>query len=140
LFRVFVEVLELNIESTSIVALLVIPIVLSVITTLGTFYVQERKLRADLRTEFMAEATVRRLLQSPKWEMRSFDIIKKSVGDFTDEELRRFLVRAGAVRFWNLETERELWGLIERNLHVIEGTDDDDASAGDTSEDRPNEA
>jgi transposase len=54
--------------------------------------------------------------------------------------IKMLLVRAGAVRFWNPETERELWGLIERNVHVIEGKDDDGASAGDTSEDRPNEA
>jgi hypothetical protein len=58
--------------------------------------------------------------------MRSFAILKKSVGSFADEELRRLLVRAGAVRFWNPETGEEFWGLIERNLHVLEGMNDDE--------------
>lgn len=124
----------MKIESTSLIALLGIPIVLSLITTLGTFYVQERKLRTDLRTEFMAETAVRRLLQSRKWRRRYFDTIKKTVGGFTDDELRRILVRAGAVRFRTPEEGREVWGLIERNKSVLGGSEGPDPPVQDSDD------
>ena len=120
----------MNFESTSLAALLIIPIVLSLVTaaltSLGTFYVQERKLKADLRTEFMAEAAVRRLLQSDKYSKRNFDTLQMRVGGFTDDELRKILVRAGAVRFSKRQGHGELWGLIERNRSDLEGSDNDE--------------
>jgi len=89
-------------------------ILTALITSILAFLIQERKLRADLRTEFMAEEAVKRLLNSPKWEKRSFDEIKKRLGGFEDDELRKILVRAGAVRFTG-ENDHELWGLLNRN-------------------------
>ncbi len=73
--------------------------VTALLTGLITFLIQERKLRADLKTEMMAEAAVKRLLESPKWKKRSFEEIKRRVGGFDDNELRKVLVRAGAVCF-----------------------------------------
>lgn len=96
----------------------VISIIASIITALVTgvitFSIQERKLRAELRTEFMAEQAARSLLESEKWEKRRFAEIKKRLGGFGDDDLRKILVRAGAVRFVALNDE-ELWGLISRN-------------------------
>ena len=79
---------------------------------------QEERLRAELRTEFMAEEAIRKLLLHERWEKRSFEEIKRRVGGFGDDELRKLLVRAGAVRFYGKDNV-EFWGLIERNeVHV----------------------
>ena len=84
------------------------------ITGLVTFAIQERKLKTELRTEFMAEEAARALLQNEQWKKRSFEEIKKRLGGFDDNELRKILVRAGAIRFEATE-RKELWGLITRN-------------------------
>ena len=88
--------------------------VTSIITGLVTFAVQERKLKMELRTEFMAEQAAKLLLQTDKWQKRSFEEIKKRLGGFDDVELRKILVRAGAVQFEGSQS-KELWGLISRN-------------------------
>jgi hypothetical protein len=71
----------------------------AIITGFVFFMVQERKLRAELRTEFMAEQVTRSLLENDRWKKRSFEEIEKRLGGFDDNDLRRILVRAGAVRF-----------------------------------------
>ena len=79
---------------------------------------QEERLKAELRTEFMAEEAIRRLLNHKEWEKRSFDEIKRRIGGFDDDGLRQLLVRSGAVRFYGND-DVEFWGLIERNkVHV----------------------
>lgn len=88
--------------------------VTSLITGLVTFAVQERKLKMELRTEFMAEQAAKLLLQTDKWQKRSFEEIKKRLRGFGDDELRKILVRAGAVQFEGSQN-KELWGLISRN-------------------------
>jgi hypothetical protein len=79
-----------------------------------TFRVQEERLKKELKTEFMAEKVAKDLLSNEKWKQRSFDTIKKRLGGFEDDELRKILVRAGAVRFEGSNGE-ELWGLIYKN-------------------------
>lgn len=86
----------------------------AIITGFVFFMVQERKLKAELRTEFMAEQVTRSLLKDDRWKKRSFKEIKKRLGGFDDNDLRRILVRAGAVRFES-RTGDELWGLLSRN-------------------------
>lgn len=73
--------------------------------------------RKSLRTEYMAEAAIRRLLQHPTWRRRSFQEISYHLPGFAADDLRRLLVRAGAVRMQSSNTNdsRELWGLLERN-------------------------
>lgn len=80
---------------------------------------QEDRLRAELRTEFMAEEAIRQLLLHPDWNQRSFDEIKRRLKGFEDNELRRLLVRSGAVAFSSDSGEREWWGLRERNTHNL---------------------
>lgn len=84
------------------------------LTGLITFSIQERRIRAELRTEFMAEQALRHLLQVEKWRKRSFAAIQRRIGGFTDDELRKLLVRAGAVRFEE-QDGGEVWGLLSRN-------------------------
>lgn len=89
-------------------------ILVALITSVATYAIQERKLKAELRTEFMAEQVAKKLLENPKWKMRDFDQIKKRLAGFDDNELRKILVRSGAVRFEG-EDGKELWGLISKN-------------------------
>ncbi|HNX53927.1 MAG TPA: hypothetical protein PKI68_09310 [Pontiellaceae bacterium] len=93
-------------------------IITAAITGLITFALEERKLKTELRTEFMAEQVAKKLLENKKWTKRSFSEIKKRLGGFDDDELRKILVRAGAIRFES-EYLDEVWGLISRNEDSI---------------------
>lgn len=84
------------------------------VTGLITFAVQERRLRRELRTEFMAEQAAKALLETDLWKKRSFAEIKKRLAGFGDDDLRKILVGAGAVRF-ETSDGGELWGLTSRN-------------------------
>lgn len=66
----------------------------------------------------MAESAVKALLENETWKKRSFDEIKKRLGGFEDDELRKILVRSGAIRFEGADN-KELWGLISRNLEDV---------------------
>lgn len=79
----------------------------------------EQRARLERRAEFAAEAVAHKLLRNSKWSRRSFDAIKGYLGGFEDDQLRQILVQAGAVRLEN--RDKELWGLIERNMEQIEG-------------------
>lgn len=89
-------------------------ILVALITSVAIYAIQERKLKTELRTEFMAEQVAKKLLESPRWKMRSFDEIKRRLSGFDDSELRKILVRSGAVCFEG-ESGKELWGLISKN-------------------------
>ena len=78
----------------------------------------EQKSRFDNRLEFAAENVARQLMMDPQWRLRSFDLIKHHLGGFEDNDLRRILVRAGAIRF-SSNSGAELWGLIERNRELL---------------------
>jgi len=78
---------------------------------------QFQQFKEGLRTQYMAEAAIGELLDGDH-DMRSFDVIRRRVGGFSDNDLRQLLVRSGAVRFYrDLGTplEVELWGLRARN-------------------------
>jgi len=65
------------------------------------------------KTEYMAEETVRHFLRHERWIDRSFEVVKKHVGGFEDDELRKILVRAGAIRVYR-DDGSEWWTLLER--------------------------
>jgi hypothetical protein len=100
--------------ASTIITSAVTAVVAAVVTGLITFALQERKLRAELRTEFMAEQAARALLENERWSKRSFEEISRRLRGFEEDDLRKILVRAGAVCFESSEG-RELWGLISRN-------------------------
>jgi hypothetical protein len=62
----------------------------------------------------MAEQAIRDLLSREDWRLRSFTAIQQRLGGFNEDELRRLLVRAGALRFEGNEGQ-EMWGLRQRN-------------------------
>jgi len=89
-------------------------VIVAALTGYITFRVQEERLKKELKTEFMAEKVAKDLLSNERWTKRSFEEIKKRLGGFEDNELRKILVRAGAVRFEGGDGT-ELWGLIGKN-------------------------
>ena len=83
-------------------------------TTNKTIDAQRERLRREFQLEFAIEAAIQTLLSSENYTMRSFDKIKKHLAGFPDDELRRYLIRAGAVRFSG-EDDKEMWGLLENH-------------------------
>jgi hypothetical protein len=80
---------------------------------------QLRLAREQHRTEFMAEETARALLSHKGFTDRSFDTLKRHLGGFEDDELRKILVRAGAMRVFR-EDGGEWWRLVSRQDEFIE--------------------
>lgn len=81
---------------------------------------QELKIkREEFKTEFMAENTVRHFLNHKSYTDRSFDTLQKNLGGFVDDELRKILVRAGAIRIFR-EDGSEWWRLLSRMDEFIE--------------------
>ena len=76
-------------------------------------------MRAQHKTEFVAEETARRFLSHKKFIDRSFDTLRQHLGGFEDDELRKILVRAGAMRIYR-EDGSEWWRLVSRMEEFIE--------------------
>ncbi len=71
------------------------------------------------RTEFMAEETARMFLSHKSFTDRSFETLRRHLGGFEDDELRKILVRAGAMRIYR-EDGSEWWRLLTRMDEFIE--------------------
>jgi len=76
-------------------------------------------LRTQHKTEFMAEETARHFLSHKSFTDRSFDTLRQHLGGFEDDELRKILVRAGAMRVYR-DDGSEWWRLISRMDEFIE--------------------
>ena len=98
-------------------------------TVLGgtiTFLIQQQRQKHELRikreehkTEFMAETTAKHFLNHKSYTDRSFETLKKHLGGFDDDELRKILVRAGAIRNFRSDNS-EWWRLLSRMDEYIE--------------------
>jgi hypothetical protein len=93
---------------------LLVSVVSGAIGGYGTYRVQERKLQKEFQLQDSAERVARTLLSDETWRLRSFKVIRHHLGGFEDNELRKILVRCGAIRFMS-KSGQELWGLVERN-------------------------
>jgi hypothetical protein len=71
------------------------------------------------KVEFMAETTARHFLSHKSFTDRSFETLRNHLGGFTDDELRRILVRAGAIRVYRADGS-EWWRLLARMEEFIE--------------------
>ncbi|MGL1885240.1 MAG: hypothetical protein OCD76_01900 [Reichenbachiella sp.] len=71
------------------------------------------KLKLANKTDFMAEETAKHFLSHEKYTDRSFDTLQKHLGGFEDNELRKILVRAGAIREFRKDGS-EWWRLLSR--------------------------
>jgi hypothetical protein len=74
------------------------------------------------RTDFMAEQTARVFLSHRSFTDRSFETLRKHLGGFEDDELRKILVRAGAMRVYR-DDGSEWWRLLSRMDEFIERKD-----------------
>ena len=93
---------------------LAVSIVSGAVGGYGTYRVQERKLQKEYQLQDSAERVARALLSDQTWRLRSFKVIRHHLGGFEEDELRKILVRCGAIRFMS-KSGQELWGLVERN-------------------------
>ncbi|MGV6829600.1 MAG: hypothetical protein ACWA45_09415 [Flavobacteriales bacterium] len=80
---------------------------------------QIKLLKEENKTEFMAETTAKHFLNHQSFTDRSFETLKKNLGGFEDNELRKILVRAGAIRTYR-EDGSEWWRLLSRMNEYIE--------------------
>jgi hypothetical protein len=80
---------------------------------------QLRLLQQQHKVEFMAEETARHFLSHKSFTDRSFETLKNHLGGFGDDELRKILVRAGAIRVYR-EDGTEWWRLMSRMDEFIE--------------------
>ena len=71
------------------------------------------------KVEYMAEETARHFLSHRSFTDRSFDTLRNHLGGFADDELRKILVRAGAIRVYR-EDGSEWWRLLSRMDEYIE--------------------
>lgn len=73
---------------------------------------QELKIKQEeYKTEFIAENTIKHYLSDENYSARSFSKIEKHLGGFEPDELRKLLVRSGAIRIYNKNGD-ELWKLL----------------------------
>jgi hypothetical protein len=79
---------------------------------------QLKVIREQFRTEFVAEETARYFLNHKAHIYRTFDTLKKHLGGFGDDELRKILVRAGAVRVYRRTDKSEMWYLLSRSPEI----------------------
>lgn len=90
-----------------------------------SWWLQKDRASTDLRialesvkTEHMAETTARHFLQHKGYTDRSFELLRERLGGFDDDELRRILVRAGAIRYIRRDGS-EFWRLLAREGEAI---------------------
>jgi len=83
------------------------------------FYYQIKLKQEEVKTEFMAESTVRHFLSHKSYTDRSFITLKNYLGGFEDDELRKILVRAGAIRTYR-DDGSEWWRLLSRMDEYID--------------------
>ncbi|REE01529.1 hypothetical protein [Marinoscillum furvescens] len=91
-----------------------------------SFLLQRQKFQQDLKlrqqqdkTDFMAETTTHHFLSHKSFTDRSFESLQKHLGGFSDDELRKILVRAGAIRTYRKDGS-EWWRLLSRMDEYIE--------------------
>lgn len=91
---------------------------------------QELRLSQEMdKTDFMAETTARYFLSHKGYTDRSFEMLKKRLGGFEENELRKILVRAGAVRFIR-DDGSEWWRLLSRQGEFIEKKEEEREEQG----------
>ncbi len=76
-------------------------------------------LKEQFKTDFMAEETARHFLSHKSFTDRSFEVLQKHLGGFSEDELRKILVRAGAIRTFR-QDGTEWWRLLSRMDEYIE--------------------
>ena len=95
----------------------VVSLNISLIIALVATILSNRKMRQNFKLEFAAEGVAREMLIDRKWPYRTFRVLKYHLSGFTDDELRKILVRAGGIRL--TAGGQEVWGLLTRNRQYL---------------------
>ena len=95
----------------------VVSLNISLIIALVATILSNRKMRQNFKLEFAAEGVAREILIDRKWPYRTFRVLKYHLSGFTDDELRKILVRAGGIRL--TAGGQEVWGLLTRNRQYL---------------------
>jgi hypothetical protein len=95
----------------------VVSLNISLIVVLVVIVLAHRKARHNLKLEFAAEGVACEILMDRKSPYRTFRVLKYHLGGFTDDELRKVLVRAGGIRL--TAGGHEVWGLLARNREYL---------------------
>lgn len=90
---------------------------ISLIMALAAAFLINRKARQSFALEFAAEGVAREMLIDRDRPYRTFRALKYHLSGFTDEELRKILVRAGGIRL--TAGGQEVWGLLSRNREYL---------------------
>jgi hypothetical protein len=97
-----------------------------IVTVLTSYFLQKQRFeqevklkQEDNKTEFMAENTAKHFLSHKSFTDRSFETLRNHLGGFDDDELRKILVRAGAIRV-SRDDGSEWWRLLSRMDEYIE--------------------
>jgi hypothetical protein len=91
----------------------------AVVGAVAALTVAARMRERQYKLEDRSELLVRKLLEHQLWKLRTFKTIKHHVAGFEDDELRRILIRSGALRFEDAMGV-EVWGLLDRNLELLD--------------------
>jgi hypothetical protein len=98
----------------------------AIVGGLISYFLQKDKNKHELemlqennKTEFMAENTAKHYLGHKGYTDRSFEVLKKHLGGFEEDELRKILVRAGAIRIYK-DDGTEMWRLLSRSKENAE--------------------
>ena len=110
---------EAAITAMSTLAAVIIGGGISYFTNRQQLAAQLAVVRQENKTDFMAEETARHFLSHQGYTDRSFETLQKHLGGFDDEELRKILVRAGAIRVYR-DDDTEWWRLLSRMDEFIE--------------------
>ena len=95
----------------------VVSLNICLIIALAAIILANRKARHNFKLEFAAEGVAREMLMDRKWPYRTFRVLKYHLSGFTDDELRKILVRAGGIRL--TAGGHEVWGLLARNREYL---------------------
>ena len=108
----------------------------ALIGTLSAFALQRSRIAADIsialesvKTEHMAEKTALHYLNHKGYTDRSFEMLSQRLGGFEGNELRKILVRAGAVRYIRADGS-EWWRLLSRHAEARSRASSKDLGAG----------
>ncbi|MGI8570301.1 MAG: hypothetical protein ACR2KT_15255 [Methylocella sp.] len=106
-----------SVQMNAAIIAAVVSLNISLIIALGATILTNRKVRQNFKLEFAAEGVAREMLIDRKWPYRTFRVLKYHLSGFTDDELRKILVRAGGIRL--TAGGQEVWGLLSRNREYL---------------------
>lgn len=78
------------------------------------FSFEIKKIREENKTDYMAVDTIKKFLNDEKFNDRKFSTLKKHLRGFEEDELRKLLIRSGAICIEGKENNEELWTLLDK--------------------------